>query len=129
LCRAQLEGKVIQLVHWAKLVALTFVHPALVTTTGEFFNTTCCKVPFTPDSLARLEPIKATNMGTFNCSSSFTYYNTTTGHVTATIDLPWFNQSTLYKPSCSCWVTTSFTFRPTLPPLVICKYSNALPGS
>jgi len=109
-------------------VALTFVTPALATTPGGFFDTTCREVPFTPEGLARLEPIKAANLGTFNCSGSFTYYDTTTGHVTATVDLPWFNQSTLYEPSCGCWVTTSFAFGPTLPPLVIREYGNAPTG-
>jgi hypothetical protein len=109
-------------------VAVTLVPPALATTTGGFFDTTCREVPYTPEGLARLEPIKAANLGTFNCSGSFTYFDPSTGHVTATIDVPWFNQSTLYEPSCGCWVTTSFAFGPTLPPLVIYEYGNALPG-
>jgi hypothetical protein len=100
----------------------------LVALASAFFDTTCHKVPFTTVGLARLEPIKASNLGTFNCSGSFTYYNPATGHVTATINLPWFNQSTLYEPSCSCWVTTSFTLSSVLPLLVIYKYSNMLPG-
>jgi hypothetical protein len=33
-----------------------------------FFDTTCHEVPFTPAGLARLKPIKATNLGTFRCS-------------------------------------------------------------
>jgi hypothetical protein len=93
-----------------------------------FFDTTCQELPFTAAGLARLEPIKASNLGTFNCSGSFTYYDQSTGHVTATIDVPWFNQSTLYEPSCGCWVTTSYAFGSAHPPLVIYEYGNALPG-
>jgi hypothetical protein len=93
---------------------------------ANFFDTSCHAKPATAEGLTRLEPLKGTNLGSFNCTGSFLNFDPATGHLTSSSSFPYFPLSTLYEPSCACWVTT--TDLPGLGISVALEYANALPG-
>jgi hypothetical protein len=110
----------------AIVVALLLLASVAPFAQASFYDTSCHAKPATPQGLARLEPIKGTNLGSFNCTGSFLNFDPATGQLTSSSSFPYFALSTLYEPSCACWVTT--TDLPGLGISVAREYANALPG-
>nr|WIL05532.1 hypothetical protein pmam_493 [Pithovirus mammoth] len=90
------------------------------------YDTKCFKNHYSREGMARLEPVKAANLGSFNCSGTQIVFNPSTGEYVAHYNFGWFPLSTLYEEGCGCWVTT--TTVPGSAPFRIYEYGNGRRG-